>query len=70
MQTNVRLYPTFDNAEFEDALKAADFDRCHEIIDGSETLVGDSTVVGDRTYEKILAKAALDVPKQVGQAAR
>ena len=46
MQTNVRLYQTFDIAEFEDALKAADFDRCHQLIDGSET--PDGIIAGAR----------------------
>ena len=37
MQTNVLSNAIFDNAEFEVALKAADFDRCHELVAGSET---------------------------------
>ena len=40
MHTTVRPNPNFDGADFECALKAADFDRCHQLIDGNETLEG------------------------------
>jgi DNA-binding CsgD family transcriptional regulator len=30
----------FDKADFENALKAADFGRCHQLVDGSQTLEG------------------------------
>jgi DNA-binding CsgD family transcriptional regulator len=40
MHTIVRPNPTFDGIDFERALKAADFDRCHELVDGSTTLDG------------------------------
>jgi len=40
MHTTLRPNPTFDGVDFECALKAADFDRCHRLIDGSTTLDG------------------------------
>jgi DNA-binding CsgD family transcriptional regulator/tetratricopeptide (TPR) repeat protein len=40
MHTTLRPNPTFDGVDFECALKAADFDRCHQLIDGSTTLDG------------------------------
>jgi len=40
MHTTVRPNPNFDGVDFERALKAADFDRCHQLVDGSTTLDG------------------------------
>jgi DNA-binding CsgD family transcriptional regulator len=38
MHTTVRPNPNFDGLDFDRSLKAADFDRCHELVDGAETL--------------------------------
>jgi DNA-binding CsgD family transcriptional regulator len=46
MQTNVRTNARFDTAEFEAALRAADFDRCHDLLEGSVT--PDGIIAGAR----------------------
>lgn len=38
MLTDAKQALNFDSAEFERALKAADFDRCHKFVDGAQTL--------------------------------
>jgi DNA-binding CsgD family transcriptional regulator/tetratricopeptide (TPR) repeat protein len=40
MHTTVRPNPNFDGVDFERSLIAADFDRCHQLVDGSTTLEG------------------------------
>jgi DNA-binding CsgD family transcriptional regulator/tetratricopeptide (TPR) repeat protein len=41
MLTTVRQNrPGFDNAEFERALTAAEFERCHQLVDGNTTVEG------------------------------
>lgn len=38
MLTSVKQSPRFDDVEFERALRAADFERCHLILDGHQTV--------------------------------
>ncbi|HLY02000.1 MAG TPA: LuxR C-terminal-related transcriptional regulator [Candidatus Cybelea sp.] len=40
MHTTVRPNPNFDGVDFECALIAADFDRCHQLVEGTTTLDG------------------------------
>jgi DNA-binding CsgD family transcriptional regulator len=46
MLTSVRQSLAFDDAEFEKALKAADFERCHLLVDGHQSL--EATIAGAR----------------------
>ena len=62
MLTNARPNLSFDGVEFERALRAADFDRCRELVDGQRTtealLASSRLAMRERRYLDVIGLLA------------